>query len=101
MTTPANLSSCRSCHAAITFAISPKGARLPLDAKQLRGHTADDKGGVKDRVLGYRLEPGLGDLPQAVSLGWMRVSDAGGVLFYSSHFATCPNAAAHSRRAQR
>lgn len=66
---------CESCGRAILWAISPTGARLPLDARPMTAYTLDDA------ALGDR---------HALKLETSQP-------LYVSHFTTCPNAARHSR----
>jgi hypothetical protein len=71
---------CRSCDAPIVWALTEKGARMPLDAEPTPA-------GSLVLVDGIARRPQIGeDVPY---------------LQYVSHFATCPNADRHRKRAQR
>lgn len=72
---------CSSCGAAIEWATTENGKRMPVDAKPL---TLPLPG-----VFRLRWTPG-NPVPLAVSVK----REEG---FYNSHFATCPNAASHRR----
>jgi hypothetical protein len=82
------VATCGSCGAAIRWAITPAGKRMPIDREpvadgnvEITGHTGD--GTPRVRVLGKTEigQPTLeGDRPRFVS-----------------HFATCPNAGRHRR----
>lgn len=63
-----NGSSCSSCGAAIVWAVSDRGRRMPLDAQPQRLFTLDTE---------------------------LRPPACHSTLVYTSHFATCPNAAQH------
>lgn len=75
---------CRSCGAAIVWAVLPSGKAVPLDAQPVVGGNVaayrDHTGTLQARVLK------AGEEPAAV--------EHRGV----SHFATCPNAHEHRRR---
>jgi hypothetical protein len=70
---------CRSCGAALLWAITPKGKRMPLDAAPVEGGLwfAYDVAGEKHCAPAR--------------------AGAEGPL-YTSHFATCPQADQHRRR---
>lgn len=76
------MSSCRSCNAPIIWAITENGKRMPLDAEP------------------FALPAGLfaldtsSDPPLTVSVAAERREP-----LYRSHFATCPNADQHRKRA--
>lgn len=82
------MANCRSCNAPMIWATSPAGAALPLDAKPLSG-AGDPR--ITSRLVFYRLEG-----ENAVALPRGGLLPEGDV--YVSHFATCPNAAQHSKR---
>lgn len=67
---------CRSCGAAIIWAVTPAGKRMPLDAQPAKRIVLDDYG-VKT----------FGDEAPCAQV----------VDTYTSHFATCPNAAQHRK----
>lgn len=75
---------CKSCSGAIEWAILPTGKLMPLDAQPVAdGNIAarrDDRGDLVARVLKVGEQPADGERRG------------------TSHFATCPNAAAHRRR---
>ncbi len=71
----ADLSTCRSCGAAIRWVQTEAGKRMPVDAKPEKRLVIDP--------LAVRLGA---DTPTA------RVVDT-----FASHFSTCPNAAAHRK----
>lgn len=87
------LANCRSCNAPIVWALTSKGHRLPLDAKVV----TDNDPRVTARSTLFMLD---GDDPPAAKSfpgsALIPTEDRGPV--YLSHFATCPNAAQHSRR---
>jgi hypothetical protein len=73
---PSEPGTCKSCGAAIVWVVMfPSGARMPLDAKPLRGL--------------IRIELGVPDT------GHSRGKEAEPL--HLSHFATCPNAAQHRK----
>jgi hypothetical protein len=75
------VSRCRSCQAEIVWAVTENGKRVPLDAVP-----AERPSGL------FKLVPRVSDpTPLAVSVSGERV--------YLSHFATCPNAEQHRRKA--
>jgi hypothetical protein len=80
------VSTCGSCQAEITWAVTTKGKRMPVDAEP-----AEDGNVV--------LHPGLGsgDLPTATVIP--KAEDDPPPVFprYRSHFATCPHADTHRR----
>ncbi|HKQ57981.1 MAG TPA: hypothetical protein VJY35_08940 [Candidatus Eisenbacteria bacterium] len=71
----ARIVKCQGCGADIFFAITPNGARMPLDAKPV---------------------PGLYNLLQPDASGQDRCAFAG--KGYTSHFTTCPKARDFSGR---
>lgn len=73
---------CRSCRAAITWAITEKDARIPIDPKPR------EDGNL---VL---LGAGRGGAPLAVQFN---PAVHGSRPRYGSHFSTCPHAGAHRR----
>ncbi len=89
---------CRSCEAPVVWAIAGKsGAKIPLDAEPV-GVAQNEK----ERQSHFVLLKGVRD-PIVVNASWLH-SDRTPVLeaqdqlaFYRSHFATCPNAAAHRK----
>lgn len=86
---------CRSCQAAMIWAISPAGRQLPLDARP----TAEMyNGGANPPRTTYRIvEEGDHRNPRLLAV------DAAGSISdetYVSHFATCPNASQHTRMSQ-
>jgi hypothetical protein len=73
---------CRSCHAPITWAVTGKGRRMPLDPQPVA------EGNI-------RLEPIPGrSTPLAIVMGKGEATTRSG---YVSHFATCPNAKRHRK----
>jgi hypothetical protein len=75
---PANLR-CRSCGAAILWALTPAGRRVPLDAEPVEYEAPAGRYAV--------LWPADGGTPVAVHRPAL----------YLTHFATCPNAASHRK----
>lgn len=69
---------CRSCGAQIFFARTEKGRRMPIDAEPVAG-------GNLSLILG---PPHLAEV---------RVVEVDGMNRYVSHFATCPQSAAHRK----
>lgn len=85
---------CSSCGADIVWAISPKGARIPLDAKAV----SPDDLRARTYVTVYSLDEA--SPPRATA--HLRIAQPGLArdlqVVHVSHFATCPNAASHSKR---
>jgi hypothetical protein len=79
------MSRCRSCDAPIRWAKTAAGKRMPLDVEPVR------TGNVQ---LGH-----VGGEEVAIVVGPADAvaAQAAGHEIYTSHFATCPNAAAHRR----
>jgi hypothetical protein len=83
------VSACRSCGAAIVWAVTPEGRRMPVDADPVDGGNVllapavEPGGSPTATVVGKRVQPSLfgDDGPR-----------------YVSHFATCPDSAKHRRR---
>lgn len=79
------MSTCRSCGAAIVWALTTAGKRIPLDADAAGTVVMAEAGGLvphettPDGTAIVRAEPGAFGM--------------------RTHFSTCPNAAAHRRRA--
>jgi hypothetical protein len=73
---------CRTCHAAIIWAVSESGTRCPIDAEPV-GH-----GNI---VLTVR--PQLAPLARVLSAGEQVLAPT-----YTNHFATCPDAPAWRHR---
>ena len=73
---------CRSCGAAIIWATTEEGKRIPLNATRVRGYAVEVGSGLgKPMTVARRLgTTGVGD-----------------DLFHVSHFTTCPNATEHSK----
>lgn len=101
---PSNEGNCRTCSAPVIWAVSPAGKNLPLDAKLL---TAGDPAllqpapGAKRLPTYYRIQP-EGDHRNPRNLAYVispaeMVGERKGERVYVSHFATCPQAAQHSR----
>lgn len=89
------MSTCRSCHAEIWWAVTAGGKRMPVDSEP----TPDGN------VIVVGTDPGSTTeaVPQVRVLAGPAVST--GTLFdevdqprYTSHFATCPNADTHRKR---
>lgn len=80
------MSTCQSCGAAIFFAVTPSGSRMPIDANPT------DDGNVL--VMQSRSNP---DDKKAVVLARDAEKPRDRRLF-TSHFSTCPKAAEHRRR---
>lgn len=77
---------CRSCHAAVVWALTTDGQRMPLDAQPVEREGA---------VLAARREPDGSLAVRSVTLLgelWPDEHPA------RSHFATCPQADRHRRR---
>lgn len=71
------MAACKSCEAPITWARTESGKAMPLDEKPVAGGTFVYVGGVARRAT-----------PDDDQLHRER---------YTSHFATCPDAAAHRK----
>lgn len=83
----ANPATCRSCGAAILWATSPTGKRIPLDANPHPDGTV-------------QLDAAVARVLKDAELHYAR-SVAVGPTLYLSHFATCPDAKqwrGHDRR---
>ena len=92
-------SPCKACGAAMIYAISPRGAVLPLDARPV----PDEVTALRYVVL-YRLEAPLDSVtPQSVAVTQLEyaIAFAADAELRASHFATCPNSSAHSTRRRR
>jgi hypothetical protein len=77
-------SQCRSCHAPLIWAETVKGRHMPLDKQP--AHDGN-----------IRLDYSRGDYQPPIAIVVTgRVPD--NVKLYTSHFATCPNAAQHRKR---
>lgn len=80
------MSTCRSCGAGITWAVTGTGKRMPVDAEP------DPNGNV---VLHDPTTPGG---PPVAAVVPRRLGDPPPVFArYTSHFATCPHADDHRR----
>ena len=70
------MSKCRSCGAPIEWAVTDAGKMIPLDADPVpEGNLVVEAGKSRARTV-----------------------DDPGVVFWRTHFATCPNADEHRRR---
>lgn len=88
------IAACRSCNAAIFWATTARtGSRMPLDALPVAAETIDDRRGL------LVLLKSLDDTPVAIGPGWFVAELEVPIAYYRSHFATCPNAAAHRKAA--
>lgn len=81
------MSACRSCGAEVVWAVTEAGRRMPIDAQPVDGgnvilHPAERGQSPTATVVGKQPQPSLfgDDGPR-----------------YTSHFATCPNAAEHRK----
>lgn len=97
------MASCNSCSLEVVWVISPAGARMPLDGRAVATaeeasrypviysikHDADTEGEAPPVIAWKRSEYSFAALLAA------------GGKFFPSHFATCPNAAFHSRGKRR
>ena len=81
---------CRSCNAAIIWCVSPAGKIMPLDARP-----SDQLPEPLPKVL-YRIFTNVDNRLEAAR--WTGDPGVDLPTLYASHFATCPNAAQHSRR---
>lgn len=88
------LSRCRSCEAPILWVITTNGKRMPVDVEPVvasRGFRIDETL-LDEAQMGFN----EGDLkPGKDLLATFTAEPAQGEQLYVSHFATCPNAAAH------
>lgn len=75
---------CKSCHARVIWVKTSKGKAMPIDAVPV------ENGNI---VLEVKIETG-----EPIALYVDRKYGGAGP-FYTSHFATCPNAAHHRRTA--
>jgi hypothetical protein len=84
---------CTSCEAPVRWAVMPTGSKMPLsDAEVMVTQGVIALHGPSGR--GYRLTEA--DIAGGKAQAWQ---DRGDVTFHVAHFADCPNAAAHRRRA--
>ena len=83
-----NLGKCKSCGQRIRFVRMRSGKSMPVN-EQLVNYKLEDKG--KDKIVTPK-----GDVVSCIS--GVDVSEADGY-GYISHFATCPNAQKHRKRA--
>lgn len=88
---------CTSCRAAISFGVTGKGKRMPLDVEPVVLEPKTSPGGdpqpltVRD-LLGLQVFTDRAAIRQATP-----EDVAAGALIYRPHFATCPSAAQHRR----
>jgi hypothetical protein len=89
------ISVCNSCGARIIWARTVTGKKMPIDADPVGA----EEGGIELEIDPERDEPVE---PLARVLGYVtRVArEAVGIPIYRSHFASCPNAAAHRKKAR-
>lgn len=80
---PMERGQCRSCRAEIGWLVTTAGKRMPVDPTPLSIHPTPEGGDVVVRPNGSTVRGVLGP---------------GGLLGYTSHFATCPAAGAHRQR---
>ena len=80
------MSACRTCSAAIIWARTARGKRIPLDAEPYVGD--DDRGLFVLREGDHR------GGPLALAAWGLEGTEP----HYRSHFATCPDAATHRRQ---
>lgn len=78
-------SACSSCGAAIRWAKTPAGKAIPLDAEP-----ASD-GNIRLGLVGGE------EMAIVLSAADVAGYQVDGLALYKTHFATCPNAAAHRR----
>lgn len=79
------LSTCKSCHARIIWALSPAGRRMPVDAVRVRPPSDED------RKHCYNVERMTAEGPK------LRKMDDIEKHGHLSHFRTCPTAQQHSK----
>ena len=72
---------CSTCGREVIWAVSPTGARLPLDARAVTVYCLSDRD--PPDAMEVICETPIGDLANKV---------------YVSHFLTCPQASQHSRQ---
>ena len=88
-----DFTTCASCGAAILWAITSRGKRMPLDAHPSDAGTYYVFAGTGVRFLDP-LQAVAISLTSDVRVGYGRRTDRPK---FVSHFATCPNAAAHRK----
>lgn len=84
---------CKSCGKRIVWAILPSGKNCPVDA----GFYTKD-GIDLNKVTPYTLETDEGGAVRATALDKKPLFADDTLDFRVSHFATCPNAAKHSKK---
>lgn len=84
----AGASACKSCGAAILWAVTEKGAKIPVDVEPTTdGNVAIQPNADQSGWLAFIAGP-LEQVPGSSSVR------------RKSHFATCPNAAKHRRKSR-
>lgn len=89
-------SRCRSCGEPIIWTITSNGKRMPIDAEPV----VAPRGFRIDETLLDEAQMGFDDdalRPGKEIVATFTAEPAPGELLYVSHFATCPDAAAHRR----
>lgn len=90
------LSRCRSCAEPILWTITTNGKRMPVDAEPV----VASRGFRIDETLLDEAQQGFNDddlRPGKELLATFTAEPQPGEQLYQSHFATCPDAAAHRR----
>lgn len=80
------MAACRSCGAAVKWAMMAKGKKMPIDPRP------DERGNL---VLEADMGPGGASVKWRVRV--VRLPQDAGATRYISHFATCPNSRRHRR----
>jgi hypothetical protein len=88
---------CASCKAPVIWAMTENGKRMPVDAEPVESGTI---------LLSHRLpaQPPVALVQRAAGLAKLRAEherspQEGPLRLFTSHFATCPHADQHRRRA--
>jgi hypothetical protein len=81
---------CESCGAWIFWAVTEAGKRIPLDSSETKdGNIVVEFSREKNQYIAHVLKKD--EVPQPLSGSWASAR-------FTSHFATCPNAAKHRKK---
>jgi len=90
------MATCSSCGAKIRFVVMPSGKRMPLDAEPV-AVVGDEHSHTHTATVSLCADKEGGQMLTKDQLQALPV----GTPLYRSHFATCPNSAAHRKQRQR
>jgi hypothetical protein len=88
------VSVCRSCGAPIEWAVTENRRRMPVDAEPVVD------GNILLEHRGYVGDPPIARIVDADERADLQRLSPEPLVLFVSHFATCPNAAQHRRRAE-